>query len=190
MTQNRNLSRRKALARLGLGFASAYMTPTVVGLSTARAASGVSDPTPPSAPSPASSPTPPSSPSPASPPSNPTTPSAASQASSPSQPGSSQASSGPSGPGACRQSTLQGGGQITRNDYEQAQQAISRGDARPLREVLNTVQSQHPGRIVSVGFSQSGRSTAYRVLIISSSGAVLSITVNARTGQITRVQSC
>lgn len=189
MRQKASISRRTALARLGLGVATTYMAPTIAGISVAHAASGVSDPSAPSPPSPASpasTPTPPSSPSPASPASDPSAPSSPSPVSGPSQPGG----SGPSGPGACRQSTLPGGGQITRNDYEQAQRAISRGEARPLREVLNTVQNQHPGRIVTVGFSQNGRSTSYRVLTVSRSGAVLSITVNARTGQITRVQSC
>jgi uncharacterized membrane protein YkoI len=85
---------------------------------------------------------------------------------------------------------LPGGGQITRRDYERAQQAISRGDAQPLQEVVNNVQSRHPGRLLRVGFSESGQSPAFRVVIVNRSGAIVSVTVDARSGQITNVQNC
>ncbi len=183
MTNSKPISRRAALARLGLSAASVYMSPGILGISRAHAASSVSSP------SPVSPATPPS------PPSNPSPPSAASNPSGPSQPadragGSSSRASGPSTAGTCRQTSLPGGGQITRQDYERAQQAIARGDARPLREVLNSVQSRHPGRMLRVGFSESGRSPAFRVVIVNRSGAIVSVTVDAKSGQITNVQNC
>ncbi len=183
MTNSKPISRRAALARLGLSAASVYMSPGILGISRAHAASSVSSP------SPVSPATPPS------PPSNPSPPSAASNPSGPSQPadragGSSSRASGPSTSGTCRQTSLPGGGQITRQDYERAQQAIARGDARPLREVLNSVQSRHPGRMLRVGFSESGRSPAFRVVIVNRSGAIVSVTVDAKSGQITNVQNC
>jgi hypothetical protein len=186
MTQAKRISRRAALARLGLGAASMYMSPIILGLSKAHAASSVSIA---SSPSPASSTSTPNAPSRATPPS---APSAASSPSGPSEPGSRAdiGVSGPSGPGSCRQTALPDGAQITRRDYERAQQAISRGDAQPLRDVLNSVQSKYPGRLLRVGFSQSGRSPAFRVVIVNSSGAIVSITVDARSGQITNVQNC
>ncbi len=192
MTGGKRISRRAALARLGFGAVGAYMAPSVTRLSAAQAASSASPPSPASDPSPASAPTR------ASPPSDPSPPSAASQSSAPTRPsGPSRSSgasgaevSGPSGPGACRPSSIPGGAQITRRDYERAQRAISRGDARPLREILNTVQSSHPGRLVQVGFSETGGTPSFRVLIVDRAGAVVSITVDAGSGRITSVRKC
>jgi hypothetical protein len=190
MTKAKPISRRAALARLGLGAASVYMSPAMLGLSKAHAASSASAPSPAS---PASPPSPPSKASPPSPASPPSAPSAVSSPSGPSRPASSTGNtspSGPSGPGSCRQTSLPDGAQITRRDYERAQQAISRGDAQPLRKVLDNVQSRHPGRLLRVGFSRNGRTPSFRVVIVNRSGAIVSVTVDAGSGQITNVQNC
>lgn len=190
MTQNKHISRRAALARLGLSAAAVYMSPGILGISTAHAASSVSTASPPS---PATPPSPASPASSATPPSAPTQASNASNSSSPSQPTdrpSSPNTSGPSSAGSCRQTPLPGGGQITRQDYDRAQQAIARGEAQPLRDVLNDVRSRHPGSLLRVGFSTSGRSPAFRVVIVNPTGAIVSVTVDAKSGQITNVQNC
>ena len=166
MTDTIRISRRTALARLGLGAASIYMSPVIVGLSKAHAGSGVSQASPAS---------------PASPPS---------RASPPSPPSAASGASGPSGPGSCRQTSLPNGGQITRREYDRAQEAIARGDAQPLRDVIRNVQSRHPGRLLRVGFSDSGRSLSFRVVVVNPSGAIVSVTVDAKSGQITNVQNC
>jgi hypothetical protein len=183
MTQVKNISRRTALARLGLTAAAVYVSPGFLGISQAHAASSATEPSEASAPSPASNP------SPVSDPSTPTAPSSGSSPSSPSQLNPSRAS-GPSSAGSCRQTSLPDGGQITRQEYERAQEAIARGDARPLREVLDNVQSRHAGRLLRVGFENSGSTPAFRVVIVNRSGAIVSVTVDARSGQITKVQNC
>jgi hypothetical protein len=185
MSDGKRISRRAALFRLGLGAASAYMAPSMVGLSQARASSA----SPASAPSPA---TPPSAPSPASVPSPVSPPSAPSTPSGPSEPGGGTPSSpsGPSGPGTCRSSSIAGNAQISRKDYLRAQRAIARGDARPLQEVLKNVQSKQPGKLLQVGFSDKGKRTNFRVLIVDQSGAVVSVTVDAGSGQITSIRKC
>jgi uncharacterized membrane protein YkoI len=55
---------------------------------------------------------------------------------------------------------------------------------------VNNVQSRHPGRLLRVGFSESGQSPAFKVVIVDRSGAIVSVTVDARSGQITNVQNC
>lgn len=187
MSARKPISRRVALARLGLGAATAYVSPVMLGLSMAHAASNSSEPSETSAPSPASSPSPASAPSPVSAPSRPSSPSGPSQ---PEGGDNNSNISGPSDAGSCSQTELPNGGQITRREYERAQEAISRGEARPLREVLNNVETEHPGRLLRVGFSEDGRSSRFRVVIVNRSGAIVSVTVDARTGQITNVQNC
>lgn len=192
MTQAKGISRRAALARLGLAVGGAYLAPAMVGLSAARAAS---NPSPPSAPSEPTAPTPPSPPSPVTAPTAPTAATAPSVVTAPSVPETASTSqaveiSGPSGPGACRTSTISPNGTISHRDYERAQRAISRGEARPLRDVVSVVQSRHPGRLLQVGFSESGSGSSFRVLIVDQRGAVVSVTVDAGSAQITNVQRC
>lgn len=170
MTAKPNITRRAALARLGLTAASVYMAPGIFGVSVAHASSGVSAASPPSPASPASPPSPASNPSPPS---------------GPSRPGSVNENAD-----SCRQPSLPNGGQITRQEYDRAQQAIQRGDARPLRDVLRTVEQDYPGRLLRVRFSGRGRSHEFRVTIVNPSGAIVSVTVDAKTGQITNVQNC
>ncbi|SFR32973.1 hypothetical protein SAMN04488005_0410 [Yoonia tamlensis] len=177
MTKDHHITRRAALARLGLGTAAAYMSPAFLGLSKAHAASSATAPSAASNPSPASDPTAPS------PPTPPSTPSG------PSQPSPTRAS-GPSSAGSCQHPPLLNGGQITRAEYAEAQAAIARGDARPLREVLTNVQSQHPGQLLRVGYAPNAGRPAYRVVIVNSRGAIISVTVDAGSGQITNVQNC
>jgi len=173
MTKDRRISRRAALARLGLGVAGAYVAPAFVGLSQARA-SGASGSSGSSSASPASSP------SPASTPSSPSTPGVD---------GTSQPS-GPSGPGGCRGSSFSGEVQISQRDYKRAQRAIARGEARPLREVLDAVRAEHPGRVLQVGYSDKGGPPMFQVLIVDPSGAVKSITVDAGSGLVTNMWKC
>jgi hypothetical protein len=172
MSQSKPISRRAALARLGLTAASAYISPGILGISMAHAASSVSSPTPPS---PA---TPPSAPSQVSPPTG------------ASQPEGRSRTSDQSDTGSCNQTALPDVGNITRQDYERAQHAIQRGDARPLREVIQNVQSEHPGKFLRVGYFESGRSPNFKVVIVNPSGAIVSVTVDAKSGQITNVQNC
>ncbi len=120
------ISRRQALARLGLAAGAAYVAPAMTGLSRAQASSGSSGS---------------SAASPASP---------ASQASTTSQP------SQPSGAedDGCQLGTVPEHATISRSDMRDAQRAISQGRALPLREVVNQVKKRHPGRLINVGFSE------------------------------------
>lgn len=189
MTRSKRITRREALTRLGLGAAGVYMAPSLTGLSMARAASSsspaspASRATPPSPASPASRPSPASGPSPVSKSSTPSAPSG------PTNRGGSEPS-GPSGPGKCKRSAISGDAQISRRDYKRAQRAISRGEARPLNEVLSNVRAKHPGKLLHVGYSEGGSGPSFDVLIVGASGAVISVTVDAKSGRVTSMRKC
>ncbi len=189
MKRNNRISRREALKRLGLGAAGAYIAPSLAGLSMARAASSSSPPSPASRATPPSPASPASRPSPVSRASAPSGPSRPSGPTGPNGSGGSQPS-GPSGPGKCKRSAISGDAQISRRDYQRAQRAISRGDARPLREVLSNVRAKHPGKVLHVGFSENGTRPTFNVLIVGSSGAVISVTVDAKSGRVTSMRKC
>jgi len=71
-----------------------------------------------------------------------------------------------------------------------AQRAISQGRALPLREVVNQVKKRHPGRLINVGFSDKGAKPLYRLKMVSTGGAVQTISVHAGTGRIASVNGC
>jgi len=160
MTGPRKITRREALRRLGLGAAAAYVAPSVMGLSAARA----------STPSPASA---------ASAPSAPSGPSRARGG-----------LSAPSSPGTCRLPRDSGNITISQRDYTRAQKAISQGRAMPLREVLQKVAKTEPGRPVQVGYTEDGARALYRVLIVKPSGQVRSLTIDAGSGLILSAGNC
>ncbi|WP_424940402.1 PepSY domain-containing protein [Aliiroseovarius sp. S253] len=85
---------------------------------------------------------------------------------------------------------MSGNAQISRQDYKRAQRAIARGDARPLQEVLKTVQKRYPGKLVQVGYSEKGRKPVFQVMIVNRSGAVISVSVDAGSGRIASMQRC
>ncbi|WP_108857084.1 PepSY domain-containing protein [Aliiroseovarius pelagivivens] len=59
-----------------------------------------------------------------------------------------------------------------------------------MKEVLKKVQTKQPGKLLQVGFSDKGQRSTYRVLIVDQSGAVVSVTVDAGSGQITSMRKC
>jgi hypothetical protein len=167
------ITRRQALQRLGVVTGVAYCAPQVTSISQARAASQSSAP---SRSSTASEPSPPSSPS------GPTTVSAPTSAS-----GSEEAVSAPSG---CRGATSEERATISRRDKRRADEAVSSGRARPLREILRSVQKQHPGRLIKVGFKRQGTENQYWLKVISQNGRVQTLTVDASTGVISNIKGC
>lgn len=181
MSGRASISRRAALARLGLGISAIYVSPAVTGLSAAHASSGPSDGSAPSPASPASAPSAPSRPS------RPSGPSAASGVDAASTPSGAEESERRI---ECRVPGKNGGVRISRDDYQRVQRAIRRGEARPLREVLQETARKYPGQPVRVGLSSKGSDLAYRIQIVTPSGDIVSLTVDARSGAIVQAWTC
>ena len=175
MSRRQNpISRRQALARLGLGISAAYCAPALTGLSRAAASSS---PSASSAASPASSPSPPD------PASAPSAPSGASGG----QPNSGpkpRARTGCSAPSGAERAS------ISRRDMTRANAAVARGAALPLRQIVTTVQKRHPGRLIRVGFSESRARAVYWLQMVAGDGTVQTVTVDAASGGILGVEGC
>ncbi|WP_300517223.1 hypothetical protein [Aliiroseovarius sp.] len=52
------------------------------------------------------------------------------------------------------------------------------------------MRSEHPGRVLQVGFSEKGGRAAFQVLIVDPSGAVISVSVDAGSGLVTNMWKC
>jgi uncharacterized membrane protein YkoI len=175
---NTTLSRRAALARLGLAVSAVYCSPILTQLSSAQAASAPSAPSSPSAASPASAP---SASSPASPPSSPSGPSNDTSTDRDRQDQSTGGCSAPSG---------SEGITISRRDMTRANDAVARGDAKPLREIFGIVQRRHPGQMIRVRFTVTGDNRAYLIRMVTESGSVQTVTVDALSGATLGIGAC
>ena len=175
---NTTLTRRAALARLGLAVGAVYCSPILTQLSIAQAASAPSASSSPSAASPASAP---SATSPASPPSSPSGPSNNTSTDRDRQDQSAGGCSAPSG---------SEGITISRRDMTRANDAVARGDAKPLREIFGIVQRRHPGQMIRVRFTVAGNNRAYLIRMVTETGSVQTVTVDALTGATLGIGAC
>jgi uncharacterized membrane protein YkoI len=169
---NTTLTRRAALTRLGLAVGAVYCSPILTQLSSAQAASAPSDASPPS---------PPSAASPASAPSSPSGPGNNTSTDRDRQDQSTGGCSAPSG---------SEGITISRRDMTRANDAVARGDAKPLREIFGIVQRRHPGQMIRVRFTVAGDNRAYLIRIVTESGSVQTVTVDALSGATLGVGAC
>jgi uncharacterized membrane protein YkoI len=169
---NTTLTRRAALARLGLAVGAVYCSPTLTQLSSAQAASAPSDASPPS---------PPSAASPASAPSSPSGPGNNTSTDRDRQDQSTGGCSAPSG---------SEGITISRRDMTRANDAVARGDAKPLREIFEIVQRRHPGQMIRVRFTVTGDNRAYLIRMVTESGSVQTVTVDALSGATLGIGAC
>ena len=165
------INRRQALARLGLAAAAVYLSPVMMSLSSATAAS---------------------SPSPASPPSKPTAPSQPSgvepgDGNSPNDKAHEQDRSRACGSGASRRSSAP---KISRRDSRLAQRAVRDGRALPLNRVMARVHKKHGGKFLSIRFIDSNKSPRYRLKMLSSGGALVVIEAEAKNANIVRIERC
>jgi uncharacterized membrane protein YkoI len=169
---NTTLTRRAALARLGLAVGAVYCSPILTQLSSAQAASAPSAASPASAPSAAS---------PASPPSSPSGPGNNTSTDRDRQDQSTGGCSAPSG---------SEGITISRRDMTRANDAVARGDAKPLREIFGIVQRRHPGQMIRVRFTVTGDNRAYLIRMVTESGSVQTVTVDALSGATLGIGAC
>ncbi len=77
---------------------------------------------------------------------------------------------------------------LAASDQETAREATRAGRIKPLPEVLAKVEREVPGRVVDVQLDESRRPWTYRIKVVDSGGHVMSVIVNAETGQILSVK--
>lgn len=71
----------------------------------------------------------------------------------------------------------------------EARELLQRGEILPLGRILQIVQEHVPGDIIEVELDLSSkRGWEYEVKVLSTSGRVLEVDVNARTGEIRKIE--
>ncbi len=172
--QHNNPTRREALRRLGLAVTTAYVAPSVLLVSEARASSsGTSQPTPPSGPTNGSPPTPPT---------PPTAPSNIEEI----EADVIETDSCKNARNVANPDTPF----ISAHDFERAQQAVEAGYAKPLDSIWSSFMAEYPGQVISIEFTGYRWRPRFRFRAISASGRLETVIVSARTGEIEKIIGC
>jgi uncharacterized membrane protein YkoI len=74
-------------------------------------------------------------------------------------------------------------------DHDAARQGVRSGEIIPYSEVIRIVRSRYPGQILDASLLELvPGEKVYRVLVLTSDGRRLAVWVNARSGNIMRVE--
>lgn len=73
-------------------------------------------------------------------------------------------------------------------DHEQAYQLLKEGRIRPLIEIIKEVSAKFPGEVLEVELERERGRYVYEVKILRPQGRVQEIEVDAKTGEILKVE--
>lgn len=78
---------------------------------------------------------------------------------------------------------------IEGSDHDAARAGVNSGRLLPFREVIQRVKARYPGRLLDASLHEIARGEpVYRVLWLLPDGRRITVWVNAKTGQILRVE--
>lgn len=76
-----------------------------------------------------------------------------------------------------------------KDDQVEARELLRRGEILPLGNILQIVQARVPGDIIEVELDRSDKhGWEYEVKVLAGNGRVLEVDVNARTGEIRKIE--
>lgn len=73
-------------------------------------------------------------------------------------------------------------------DHRAADAARRAGEIRPLREILEAVEAQHPGEVVGVLFGREDGIWIYEIKVLTPSGRYVEVYVDARTKKVIKTE--
>ncbi|HRN61395.1 MAG TPA: PepSY domain-containing protein [Luteimonas sp.] len=75
------------------------------------------------------------------------------------------------------------------DDHIEARRLLQRGEILPLNHILQIVQRRVPGDVIDVELDRSSKhGWEYEVKVLTSTGRVLEVDLNARTGEIRKIE--
>lgn len=75
-----------------------------------------------------------------------------------------------------------------RDDHDAARQAYQRGEILPLSQILQRVHKVAPGEVLEVELEEDDGRMIYEIEVLESSGRVLEVEIDARSGAVLKVQ--
>ena len=70
------------------------------------------------------------------------------------------------------------------SDHNRASRAVEQGRARPLAEILNKVQARLGGEMIGVEFKRKDGRLVYKLKVVTATGRLREVSVDAMTGEI------
>jgi len=75
-----------------------------------------------------------------------------------------------------------------KDDHVEARELLRRGEILPLARILDIAQRRVPGDVIEVELEHEDRGWEYDVKVLTSTGLVRKITLEARTGTIIKIK--
>jgi uncharacterized membrane protein YkoI len=72
------------------------------------------------------------------------------------------------------------------HDHDRARDAVAHHDARRLADILPAIERRYGARMVEVEFEAEGGRFVYKIELITTSGRIVEVEVDAATGAIVR----
>ncbi|KFN49449.1 PepSY domain-containing protein [Arenimonas composti] len=74
------------------------------------------------------------------------------------------------------------------DDHIAARAALQRGEILPLARILEQVQRREPGDVIEIELEREDEGWEYDVKVLTPSGVVRKLTLDARTGEVLKVK--
>ncbi len=71
-------------------------------------------------------------------------------------------------------------------DHNRATRALQQGEARPLAEILSKIRGQLGGEVIGLKFKQNDGHYVYKLKVVTPSGQLREVSVDAATGEIVK----
>ena len=72
-------------------------------------------------------------------------------------------------------------------DHERARRALEQGEVRPLADILDELRLRYGGEVIEVELDEDDDRYVYELTIVTSSGRILELVVDAATGAVLEV---
>lgn len=78
--------------------------------------------------------------------------------------------------------------QDKKNEHNVVREALQRGEVLPLVKILAIASEQVPGDVIEVELEDEKKALVYEIKILTSTGRVREVKIDARTGKVIKIE--
>ncbi len=75
-----------------------------------------------------------------------------------------------------------------KNEHNVVREALQRGEVLPLEKILTIAKEQVPGDVIEVELEDEKQALVYEIKILTSTGRVREVKIDARTGKVIKIE--
>lgn len=76
-----------------------------------------------------------------------------------------------------------------KNEHNEVREALQRGEVLPLVKILAIANQQVPGDVIEVELEDEKQALVYEIKILTSTGRVREVKIDARTGKVLHIEN-